>query len=467
MTGAPPTVASPLAAPTYRKLLAAQCTSLLGTGLTTVALALLAHELAGGEAGVVLGTVLALKMVAYVIVAPAIGGVAHRLPRRAFLIGLDILRAAIVLALPFIDALWQVYVLIVALNVAAAGFTPTFHATIPDVLPDEERYTRALSLSRLAYDLENLASPTFAALALTFVTYDSLFVADAVTFMISAALVASAAIPVARPPERVQGTWANLTFGVRAYLATPRLRGLLALHLAASAAGAMVIVNTVVYVQERMGLGDTETAWAMAAAGGGSMLVALLAPRLLARISDRSLMLAGAALAGAALVLVSIQSPSFAVLLAAWLCIGLGTSAIQTPAGRLIRKSCHEGDRPAFFSAEFALSHAAWLVAYPVAGVVGAAFGLEVAAASLAALAIGGACSAFLVWPRAETVELEHTHEAMEHEHVHTHDDDHHDHEHEGLEGSEPHSHPHRHEPTRHAHPFVIDLHHQRWPDRT
>lgn len=180
---------SPLADPTYRRLLAAQIASLLGTGLTTVALALLAHDLAGGDAGAVLGTVLALKMVAYVIVAPAIGGVAHRLPRRAFLISLDILRAAIVLALPFVDALWQVYALIVALNVAAAGFTPTFHATIPDVLSDEERYTRALSLSRFAYDLENLASPTLAALALTFVTYDGLFVADASTFMISALLV--------------------------------------------------------------------------------------------------------------------------------------------------------------------------------------------------------------------------------------------------------------------------------------
>lgn len=76
----------PLRSPAYRRLFAAQVTSLAGTGLSTVALALLVHDLAGGNAGVVLGTVLALKVVAYVVIAPAIGGVAHRLPRKSFLI---------------------------------------------------------------------------------------------------------------------------------------------------------------------------------------------------------------------------------------------------------------------------------------------------------------------------------------------------------------------------------------------
>ena len=44
--------------PVYRSLFAAQVLSLIGTGLTTVALALLAYELAGPDAGAVLGTAL-------------------------------------------------------------------------------------------------------------------------------------------------------------------------------------------------------------------------------------------------------------------------------------------------------------------------------------------------------------------------------------------------------------------------
>ena len=77
-----------------------------------------------------------------------------------------LMRAGVALALPFVTEVWQVYVLIFALQSASAAFTPTFQATIPDVLPEEARYTRALSLSRLAYDLENIVSPTLAALLL-------------------------------------------------------------------------------------------------------------------------------------------------------------------------------------------------------------------------------------------------------------------------------------------------------------
>ena len=78
----------------YRHLFLAQVIALIGTGLTTVALALLAHDLAEGQAGVVLGTALAIKMVAYVGISPLVGAYASRLPRRTLLVSLDLMRAA-------------------------------------------------------------------------------------------------------------------------------------------------------------------------------------------------------------------------------------------------------------------------------------------------------------------------------------------------------------------------------------
>jgi hypothetical protein len=53
---------------------------------------------------------------------------------------MDIARAAVALALPFVDQVWQVYLLIFVLQSASAAFTPTFQATIPGVLPDEAQY---------------------------------------------------------------------------------------------------------------------------------------------------------------------------------------------------------------------------------------------------------------------------------------------------------------------------------------
>ena len=83
------------------------------------------------------------------------------------LVALDLVRAVVAICLPFVTEVWQIYLLIFVLQAASAGFTPTFQATIPDILPDEEDYTKALSLSRLAYDLESLISPMLAAALLT------------------------------------------------------------------------------------------------------------------------------------------------------------------------------------------------------------------------------------------------------------------------------------------------------------
>jgi hypothetical protein len=110
---------SVLANRTYRHLFAAQVIALIGTGMMTVALGLLAFRIAGDKAGAVLGTALAIKMIAYVGVAPVVGGFANFLPRRAFLVSMDITRAAVALALPFVDQVWQVYVLIFVLQSAS------------------------------------------------------------------------------------------------------------------------------------------------------------------------------------------------------------------------------------------------------------------------------------------------------------------------------------------------------------
>lgn len=224
-----------LANRTYRHLFLAQVIALVGTGLATVALGLLAYDLAGDRAGAVLGTALAIKMIAFVTVAPIAAAFAEVVPRRAMLVSLDLVRAAVALCLPFVTEIWQVYVLIFVLQSASAAFTPAFQATIPDVLPDEKDYTRALSLSRLAYDLESLVSPMLAAALLTVISFHSLFAGTVVGFLVSAALVVSVALPN-HPAKVRRSIYARTTRGLRLYLATPRLRGLLALCLTVSAA---------------------------------------------------------------------------------------------------------------------------------------------------------------------------------------------------------------------------------------
>jgi MFS family permease len=389
---------NPLANAAYRRLFGAQVIALVGTGLTTVALTLLAYDLADEHAGAVVGVALALKMVVYVFGAPLITALAARLPRRGLLVTLDLVRAGSVAAMLLVTEVWQVYVLIVLINACSAGFTPTFQATIPDVLDDEPTYARALSLSRLAYELEALVSPALAAALLTVVAYDGLFAANGVAFLCSAALVVSTRLPARRPGPAAQSWWARLTFGTRRYLARPQLRGLLALNLAVAAASATVIVNTVVYVRDQFGRDQSDVAWALGASGIGAMVAALVLPRLLSRVGDRSTMLAGGLLLPVGLALAAVVD-DFGALLVVWLALGVGLSLVQTPSGLLIRRSGRAEERPALFAAQFSLSHACWLLTYPIAGVLGSTLGLPATAWLLATLAAAALVAAALAWP--------------------------------------------------------------------
>ncbi|KMK68767.1 MFS transporter [Puniceibacterium sp. IMCC21224] len=432
--------------PVYARLLAAQIVALTGTGLLTVALGLLAYDLAGPQAGAVLGVAYTIKMLAYVGLSPVAQALAVRWPRKAVLVGADLLRAGVALCLPFVDAVWQVYLLIFVLQAASACFTPAYQATLPDVLPDEGDYTRALSLSRLAYDLENLTSPALAGLLLGVMSYSTLFLGTVAGFLGSAVLVWSAALPVlvATAPRPFRE---RLTRGLRIYLFTPRLRGLLALTLAAASASGFVLVNTVVLVRAGYGGNEGALAAALAAYGAGSMAVALALPWVLDRVPDRPVML------GAALVLAVVMAalslwlmlrglPRWGVFLTLWAVMGGLYSGILTPSGRLLRRSSHPSDRPAVFAAQFALSHVCWLLSYPLAGWAGVALGMGPALGILALMAAVGVILALRLWPASADDAVAHQHPDLPADHPHLAS---------AIAGP-------------HAHPVVIDELHPRAP---
>lgn len=437
-----------LANRTYRHLFAAQVIALIGTGLLTVALGLLAYNLAGARADAVVGTALAIKMVAYVLVAPVASAFTGQLPRRAFLVATDVVGAGVALLLPFVTEAWQVYILVFVLQSCSADFMPTLQATIPDILPDEDEYTRALSLSRLVYDLENLLSPTFAALLLALISFHWLFAGTAVGSCAPQlwwcrcrcrprnarrAAAGSTIVPLAvcasisrlrvcahcwrstsrrRPPAR----WSSSTPSSSCRRCSDVRRTMSRSHLAALAAGP----------------------WRLA----------LLLPRVLDRLADRTVMLVSAGALGALLLGFAVAAVlgglTWPVLLALWLLLRIGYSAAQTPSGRLLRRSAAPDDRPALFAAQFALSHVASLLTYPLAGWLGAKAGMPATLAVLGAMIFVATAAGVLLRPAADPHVVEHTQDDLDTGHVHL----------SGVRSR------------RHAHTFVIDDLHDRWPAR-
>ncbi|MGW4204572.1 MFS transporter [Streptomyces sp. NPDC004726] len=389
----------------YRLLFSAQIIALFGTGLTTVALGLLAYDLAGPRAGTVLGTALTVKMVMYVVIAPLAAAYVDRFPRRTLLVLLDVVRGAVVLALPLVTEVWHIYILIGLLQAASAAFTPTFQAVIPDIVTDASDYTRALSASQVASTMESLLSPVLAAVALAFMSFDLLFLGTSAGFLLSALLVLATRIPDARPSAHTKA-WDKAAAGIRTFLRTPRLRGVMALNLVVAAAGSIVVVNTVNYVRDELGGSQSDVAWMLAASGTGTLLAALVLPRVLDRITARTVMMTGAGvLVGgttAAVTLFAADLTTWTGTAIVWAVIGIGMALIITPIGNVLRASVAPNAVPETFAAQFSLSHLAWLVTYPIAGWLGTNAGFSLAWSVLAVLAGAGAAGALLLWPRRD-----------------------------------------------------------------
>lgn len=278
-----------------------------------------------------------------------------------------------------------------------------------------------------------------AAALLTVVSFPVLFLGTVAGFVGSALLVVSARLPAqaAGAPGRF---WADVSKGVRIYTRTPRLRALMVMEAAVASAGAMVYVNTVVLVQDRLGLAEAQVALAFAGFGTGSILAALVLPRLLLRAPDRGVMISGAGLMVLGVALVPLAG-TLPALIALWSAIGFGFSLTQTPIGRIINRSAHEADRGAVFAAQFALSHACWLITYPLAGWIGAGIGLTTAALVLAAVGAAGLLAVLRLWPARDPDVISHAHPDLPPDYPHLHD----------------HS-------LQHRHTFVIDDLHRHWP---
>lgn len=380
---------------TYAQLFSAQIIALMGTGLLTVALGLLAFDIAGAAAGRVLGIALTIKMIAYVGISPITTAWTANLSPKQVLITADLVRAGIAVMLPVITEAWQIYVLIFILQSASATFTPTFQAVIPVVLPDEDDYTNALSLSRFAYDLEALISPMLAAALLTVMNYHNLFLGTVIGFLASALLVT--ATPSLAHKRTAHTSFINrATRGMQEFLRNQELRGLMGTNLTVAAISAMVLVNSVVVVRGILERPQADLAILLASYGGGSMVVALGMPRLLRRVSDQLVMLLGGIALPALLTLsiLSIGLSQWWLLLILWALMGAASSLILTPSARILRRASTEDSRPSVFAAQFSLSHLCFLLCYPIAGMVGFGSG----GYSLSALGLAGFVWAALAW---------------------------------------------------------------------
>ena len=448
--------------PVFTRLYAAQTISLFGDALTWLGLALLAFELAGKDSAVVLSVALTLRVTAFVILSPIAGAIADRLDRKLILVITHMARMLIVGTMPFVNAVWQIYVLVFVLNVFNAFFTPTYQATIPLVTGKSE-YAQAIALSATTYQLLGVLGPGIAGSVSTWIGARQVFFLDAISFLIAAVLIFT--LPNQLRVERnenleesTKGAIAKIIGDVKEgttrLFANADIRYALFLQFVASIAGAQILVNTVGYVQGTLKLSSIEYGWVMATFGIGATIAAVIVGAINKKWERTTVVLFGVVLITSAIL--PANYVGLVLLMLLWAIAGIGQVFVNLSTQTLIADHIPANFQGRVYGAHFAWSHLWWAVSYPIAGWLGShASDRSFFYSSLIGFMILTGVQIFLA-PKNH----EHEHEHLYHEHEHK-QDEHHQHEHlEGMSINEPHTHAHEHLPMSHSHSHYADTHH-------
>src|SRR5262249_38388396 len=131
----------------FRDLLVGQGISSLGAWMGTVALMAVVLQLTDSPAAV--GGILTLRLLPAAVGAPLAAKAAGRWDRRRTMLAMDLTRGAMVFAIPFVRALWWIYLWGFLLEVASIVFLPARDSSIPDLVdgPDDLALANGLILA--------------------------------------------------------------------------------------------------------------------------------------------------------------------------------------------------------------------------------------------------------------------------------------------------------------------------------
>lgn len=252
----------------FRRLFGAQTVSRWGDTFNQVALVILVYELT--RSGLHVAGTVAFEIVPVLLLAPLAGAVADRLPKRRVMIGADLARAALLIALVFgPHRLAVIYAVAFGLAAGSVFFNPASSALVP-TLVNEDQLVSANSALWSAAVISQIVLAPVAGLMIVAVGPRPAFAINAGSFVVSALLLR--ALPADASVER-RGRWRRDVVEGFALLRTEPLVRLLGIVqcLAALSAGATSAL-LVVLAQRRLGLSASGFGLLLSAIGIGAAI---------------------------------------------------------------------------------------------------------------------------------------------------------------------------------------------------
>lgn len=316
--------------------------SYLGDGIARVTVVYVAATLTDAPALFIAAVVIA-QLVPSGILGTFIGPFVDRLSPRVLLVGADLARFAIVLAMiPAVDNAALLLTLIFLEGVGRSVFETARMAAIPKVVGGHS-LPSAIALFQSTVQALNLIGPLIGGILIAAVGVRLSFVIDAVTFVISAVLLGSlavlrdATITATRPGQY----WSSLRSGISGALSIPSLRVLAWMMVPVMVAIGLFTTNVNTQLLVAFDLSAFDFGLTQAMLGAGAILGAFFGPALVKRFPLTDL-LAGAVglFAVSLLVLWPIDRhwpAGGVVLVCAWCALaGLGMSLVQVPVANIL-----------------------------------------------------------------------------------------------------------------------------------
>jgi len=311
-------------------------------------------------------------VVGSVVGAPAAGWIGDRFERRRVMVGSDLAAAVVASAMALtVDSALALTLLFGLLAVVESPFEPSSASAMPNLVPAES-LPRANALVAGTSSASYLLGPLLGGLLLgAGASASQLLAVDAVSFVVSAALVVSIRRPfgLGGGTEAEPGMWA----GVRLILDEAVLRVLIPASMV-SLLG-MGIVNVANYPLSIHLGGGTEGYGALEALlGGGGLVGAAIAARMLS-VSRAPLVVAVTfAVSGLGLLLAGL-APVLAVALVGMAVAGTGRGLGDVADTTLVQARTDDARRSRVFAAQEGAAHAAYSAAMLVGGLIVSAAG--------------------------------------------------------------------------------------------
>jgi MFS family permease len=290
--------------PSFGYVFLATAGSSFGTYLATIALLVSIYDKT--DSSVWVAGLLITEFLPIVAIGLLLGPLVDRLSRRWLMIGADLARFGVFAALPFVESPIAIVALAAVAGIATGFFIPAANAAIPNLVPEEE-LVNANSLLATAETLAWMIGPVVAGGMLAVWSPSVPYGVNAVTFLVSAALVAR--VPEARLRSQdpiTRGHWRDVADGVKLVLTGRPLRTVLVVWNVALIGSAAINVAEIGFAKDTLGTSDLGFGLLVAASGVGLAVGSFLSAPSLGKVGLRrnyvgSLVLMGVGWGAAAL----------------------------------------------------------------------------------------------------------------------------------------------------------------------